>query len=104
MASRPMFKQQDSFGPTANTYELQPYGGQSNPSISNGVNCEAPVSAEDERKRKGATINDQNDMNRLGKTQELRVRFRPYINSLHTTDILRCPRETSVSFPSLDTR
>lgn len=82
MASRPMFKQQDSFGPSANTYELQPYGGQSTPSIRHGVNGEAPVSAEDERRRKGATDNDQSDMNRLGKIQELRVRFRAYINYL----------------------
>jgi hypothetical protein len=82
MASRPMFKQQDSFGPTANTYELQHYGGQSTPSIRHGVNGEAPVSVEDECRRKGATVNDQSDMNRLGKIQELRVRFRAYINYL----------------------
>jgi hypothetical protein len=79
-----MFKQQDSFGPTANTYELQPYGGQSTPSISNGVSGEAPVSAEDERRCKGATVNDQNDMDRLGKTQELRVRFGADIKLLGT--------------------
>jgi hypothetical protein len=81
MASRPMFKQQDSFGPTADAYELQPYGGQSTPSIRNGISGEAPILEEDERRRKGATVNDQNDMSRLGKTQELRVRSRALINT-----------------------
>lgn len=76
MASRPMFKQQDSFGPTADVYELQPHGGQSTPSIRNGINGDAPIAEEDERRLKGTTVNDQNDMYRLGKTQELRVRSR----------------------------
>ncbi|KAM0692694.1 hypothetical protein Q7P36_007249 [Cladosporium allicinum] len=76
MASRPMFKQQDSFGPTADVYELQPHGGQSTPSIRNGINGDVPIAEEDERRLKGATVNDQNDMNRLGKTQELRRNFR----------------------------
>jgi hypothetical protein len=78
MASRPMFKQQDSFGPTVDAYELQPHGGQSTPSIRNGINGDAPIAEEDERRLKGATVNDQNDMHRLGKTQELRVRSRAY--------------------------
>jgi hypothetical protein len=81
MASRPMFKQQDSFGPTADAYELHSYRDQASPSIRNGINSDAPVLAEDERKRKGQTVNDLNDMDRLGKTQELRVRFRARINS-----------------------
>jgi hypothetical protein len=81
MAFRPMFKQQDSFGPTADAYELQSYRDQASPSIRNGINGDAPVLAEDERKRKGQTVNDLNDMDRLGKTQELRVRSRARINS-----------------------
>ena len=75
MASRPGFKQGNSFGPSGDAYEMQSYAGYGAVSGSQGKNGDAMVITEEsENKYKGATANDRHDMNRLGKTQELRVR------------------------------
>lgn len=86
MAFRPMFKQQNSFGPTADAYELQHYSDRPAPSIRNDINGDTPILEEEERKRKGATVNEQNDMNRLGKTQELRARSKAHITTTEQHD------------------
>jgi hypothetical protein len=69
MGTRRDYKQ----GISDNAYELHTYGKAAN-SISIGDYSEPAVVGEDhENKYKGATANDRHDMNRLGKTQELRV-------------------------------
>lgn len=74
MASRPIFKQENSFGQSGNAYELQDYGGEAILSTGKGKAGETTSVEEDPSYLKGATVNDQHDMRRLGKRQELRVR------------------------------
>ena len=69
MASQPMSK-----GVSGDTFELKSYGREAVSSRSNGKTVEAAIIEEHGAKDKGATVNDQQDMDRLGKKQELRVR------------------------------
>jgi hypothetical protein len=69
MATRRDHKQ----GVSDDAYELHTYG-----KVANSIPIEdhsepAVVEEEHENRHKGATANDRHDMNRLGKTQELRV-------------------------------
>ncbi|KAM0720175.1 hypothetical protein Q7P37_004311 [Cladosporium fusiforme] len=76
MASRPSSKQEHSFGPSGDAYETQSYGGEAASSAVDGKTGIATNIDEDQCQLKGATVNDQHDMRRLGKTQELRRSFR----------------------------
>jgi hypothetical protein len=69
MATRRDHKQ----GVSDDAYELHTYG-EAAVSTSIAGHSEPTISGEEhENKYKGATANDRHDMNRLGKTQELRV-------------------------------
>jgi len=71
MPSRPIFKQEKSF--SENAFELQPYGNEAAAARSDPKYPEATLAEDYEEKHKSATANDQRDMDRLGKKQELRV-------------------------------
>jgi hypothetical protein len=76
MSSRPVYKRGESSCLAREAYEMHTYS--SGPVIS-VVHDEKvdKVTVEDETIRnKGATANDRNDMERLGRTQELRVGHR----------------------------
>jgi hypothetical protein len=68
MSSQPVSS--DVFG---NTFEMRSFGRKDVISRLNGKIVEAAIIEEHEAKHKGATANDQQDMDRLGKKQELRV-------------------------------
>lgn len=73
MSSRPVYKRGESSCLAPEAYEMHTYSGR--PVISVVHNGKGDkVTVEDETSRnKGATTNDRNDMERLGRTQELRV-------------------------------
>ena len=62
-----------SSGVSGDAFEMGSYGREAVLSRSNGKTAEAAIIEEHEAKHKGATANDQQDMDRLGKKQELRV-------------------------------
>jgi hypothetical protein len=69
MATRRDHKQ----GISGDAYELHTYGEAAISTSIGGHSEPTMVGEEHENKYKGATANDRHDMNRLGKTQELRV-------------------------------
>ena len=73
MASRPPFKQQDSFGEPSygQAYEMKPVGGQPQIEELNETENEGPGP-----ERMGGTAEDKKDMYRLNKAQELQRNFR----------------------------
>jgi hypothetical protein len=73
MPSRPTFKQENSFGPSNNVFELQSYGDETAAAKADWKYPEATFAEDHEDNYKGATAHDQRDMDRLGKKQELRV-------------------------------
>lgn len=73
MPSRPTFKQEDSFGPSDNVFELKSYSGETAAARTSQKYPETTLAEDNEENYKGATPNDQRDMDRLGKKQELRV-------------------------------
>jgi hypothetical protein len=74
MATRRDHKQ----GISDDVYELHTYGKAAN-STSIGDHSEPAVVVEEHENRyKGATANDRHDMDRLGKTQELRVSHKAF--------------------------
>lgn len=74
MTSRVESKQISSLSPSGNAYEMQPYRGEAVTSTANGKSGGIAIIEEDDSEHRGATANDQRDMKRLGKTQELSVR------------------------------
>jgi choline transport protein len=52
---------------------MHTYGDEPIASVANRENGDRMIVEDDTSRNKGATLNDQNDMKRLGKTQELRV-------------------------------
>jgi hypothetical protein len=81
MPPRHLSKHVESSDQSDNAYEMQPRGGKST--------GETIVVEENESKYKGATANDRQDMARLGKTQELRVRCSATIR--HSSSIAKPP-------------
>lgn len=73
MPSRPTFKQEDSFGPSDNVFELKSYSGETATARTTQKYPGTSLAEDNEENHKGATPNDQRDMDRLGKKQELRV-------------------------------
>lgn len=73
MPSRPTFKQENSFGPSTNVFELQSFGDETAAAKVDRKCPDATLAEDDEDNNKGATAHDQRDMDRLGKKQELRV-------------------------------
>ena len=73
MPSRPTFKQEDSFGPSDNVFEMQSYGDKTEATKTNGKCTETSLAEDYGENSKGSTAHDQRDMDRLGKKQELRV-------------------------------
>lgn len=73
MASRPGFKQQDSFGGSGygQTYEMKPVGVSAQVEELNETGNEGPGP-----ERMGGTAEDKKDMYRLNKVQELQRNFR----------------------------
>jgi len=63
-----------SSGVSGDAFEMGSYGREAVISRPNGKTAEAAIIEEHEAIHKGATANDQQDMDRLGKKQELRVR------------------------------
>ena len=63
-----------STGVSGDVFEMGSYGREAVISRPNGKTLEAAIIEEHGAKDKGATVNDQQDMDRLGKKQELRVR------------------------------
>lgn len=68
-----MFQHEKMSVASSNAIELQSFAGETATSRTNGKNAEATIVEKDERELKGSTKNDQQDMDRLGKKQELRV-------------------------------
>jgi len=62
-----------SNGVSGGMFEMKSHGEQAVTSRADDKTAEAALVEEHEAKRKGATANDQHDMDRLGKKQELRV-------------------------------
>ena len=62
-----------SSGVSGDAFEMNSYGRDAVISKSNSKTAEAAIIEEHEAKHKGATAEDQKDMDRLGKKQELRV-------------------------------
>lgn len=76
MSSRPVYKHGESSGLAREAYEMHTYSGGAITSVVHNEKGDQ-VTVEDEISRnKGATANDRNDMERLGRTQELRVGHR----------------------------
>lgn len=76
---------------------MQYYSGEAILSAENGKSGETTSVEEDPSYLKGATVNDQHDMRRLGKQQELRVRsFFRYIR-VNTADHARYEEELPLS-------
>jgi hypothetical protein len=73
MPSRPTFKQEDSFGPSDNVFKLQSYDDKTAASQAGRKYPQTTIAEDNGENCKGATPNDQRDMDRLGKKQELRV-------------------------------
>ena len=73
MSSRPVHKRAESAYLPGESYELPIYGDEPISSVVNRESGDRMTVEDDTSKSKGATLNDQNDMQRLGKTQELRV-------------------------------
>ena len=69
-----MASQQMSQSISGDAFEMKSYGREAVISRSNGKTVEAAIIEEHGAKDKGATVNDRQDMDRLGKKQELRVR------------------------------
>lgn len=73
MSSRPVYKRDESSCHGREAYEMHAYsGGPVTSVVHNGKSDKVTVEDETSRNR-GATTNDRNDMERLGRTQELRV-------------------------------
>lgn len=70
MPSKPV-----SSGVSDDAFDMGSYGREPVISRPNSKTVEAVTIEEHEAKHKGATVNDQKDMDRLGKKQELRVRW-----------------------------
>jgi hypothetical protein len=62
-------------------FEMRSYGHETVTLRPNGKTVEAALVEEHEAKHKGATTNDQHDMDRLGKRQELRVKHTSPLSS-----------------------
>lgn len=76
MSSRPVYKYGESSSLAREAYEMHTYSGGAVTSVVHNEKGDK-VTVEDEISRnKGATANDRNDMERLGRTQELRRNFR----------------------------
>jgi hypothetical protein len=73
MSSAPQSHHEKMSASTTNAIEMQAFAGESFISRSNAKNVEATITEEDESELKGSTANDRQDMDRLGKKQELRV-------------------------------
>jgi hypothetical protein len=73
MTSRPVHKRAESAYLPGESYEMHTYGDEPIASVANRENGDRMIVEDDTSRNKGATLNDQNDMKRLGKTQELRV-------------------------------
>lgn len=97
MASRPAFRQENSFGQFGDAYEMQDYSGDAILSAGNGKTGETTSVEEDPSYLKGATVNDQHDMRRLGKQQELRVRWILRYIRINAADHARYQEELSLS-------
>ncbi|KAK3686554.1 hypothetical protein LTR37_019693, partial [Vermiconidia calcicola] len=77
MASRPTFEHQLSLGPSDHPYEMKPMGGQTTVQALNvGTNITDEITDEHETDTKGGNANDQGNMYRMNKQQELRRNFR----------------------------
>lgn len=69
-----MVTQTMSNGASSDAFEMKSFDREAVVSRSNAKNVETAIIEGHEAKHKGATANDQQDMDRLGKKQELRVR------------------------------
>lgn len=78
---------------------MQPYGGEAGSPTADGKAGETTSIDEDLGLYKGATANDQNDMRRLSKKQELRVRRKIWQIMSRITDPARTLREIFDSSP-----
>lgn len=103
MPSRPTFKQEDSFGPSDNVFELQSYGDKTEATKAGEKYTETTLVEDHGENYKGSTAHDQRDMDRLGKKQELRVSHRNQLYPLETTNTTLQRRETFASFRFLAT-